>query len=1498
MWWFAERHIVLFLSTILCSSLVWGVQNFTRAQDCPSLLEGIPDQKLITGKLFVYRIPETVLKCKKNCSIEVTAASQNQTLPQWITYEEITRRLIAVPTMHDGFGLYIKITLSDQTKKCQIISDIFYLEVKPYYMSYEHRNRHKPEKTCYKGINLIQTTLIFAVNLYKLDALARYNIMKNLADFLDINETLITITASKELFSMQDKSQSFSILASGRGNTDAVLPNVTELTWRVPCGVFKEVSLYMQVLQHNVEGGRLTREVGYDVVGWYISALVNPSKQHRSRKKRAIPKNSTPTPTPQIEVVPATKIVKSSSSLYSASLKTELLKSSQKLESKDHMTDKIIPTKESSLVFVSSRESVIEVEPTKSFTAPAHSESLFEKLKTVSADKLHPTPSVIYSEYIPKRTVQPDRHTTNVKWHESSRYHTGVYEISGSGDVSRFSEFTTEEPITPPTSLGKDITKPPMTPLIAATPTLATDTDGDEDSGTDLDYYGSGSGSGSGDEEIDEDEDTTSEITLKPSESSIIGGSTPVVKTLYVDQTDTNTFYFEESEITIRNIPQSTTYEETVTPTLSTVSPVIWPSGMVPIDLLTSIELPLVTMSSSHKPSQSSRDSSSSVPVRPSPTHILSGHSYIDSQIGGHSSVSLQPSGSKSGHSEVDSRIDGRSSSVHVEPSQSRSGHSYVDIKPVHSSGQSHIIHQPSLKVNETSIGLKPSHISNHSSLYSQPFPTLDGSSSTVFKPFSSVDQSSVHLKFPVSSVIHSHISQSQSYKINKSRSQIPSSSSFHPSTGHESSERHEHSSVPLKHSVDQSYHRSDHPMSIKPSLSMTYSSLHVRPSHGRVETSSEIKPSTKSVDLLSTGVKPSHKRVDRSSEQIRPTSSSSFYPKPSRTHTFDHMYTDLRPSSHRSDYSTLMPGSSESRLPIASRDISSHRQNLTSMLHRLSSQRQDMISSSSPILLPSRSSERHQPSSSSMTHHVLKTKDVDSVLESTRLYSTPVVVFPTTAGVGKSKDYDFTAVPERPKPSSTSCVSGYGCKTRESATRTSSQFPVEHTKTVDSYTTTEKTDSNWVPTEDYFVTKQIPKWYTQEFTPEMTTARTRKTTKKKQRKPGQEYDKKPKHTNMAPDVINPIGKIYAFAGKNFEFKIPENTFNDLEDGSTKDLTLDIAFRWDSYKPPTYSQSWVQFDEAKQTFSGLPLPRDVKDSPVEITINAIDQGGKIAQDIILIYINYTDTDSLPTQEFIMRFDVNGRRFLNDRRKFKNLIKKLSGYFGDKDSNYITVLDARPGSLIVTWTNNSIPTDRCDNATIHEVKQKVVDYRGYINPKFSKYMSPKYKVTSVEFQMKGACQDVSEPSEAGGMVDVDPWAEAIIPTVIAVAIAIFIVVIILLICSRKQNKEKSKPKEQRHSFEDQDPVMFHREQAQKDKAIRSKRAVILPGDGKPKSSGRRKFSPQIGLPYQPSTFDEQEYPSDEDIYGNENATYGNTYSQPPPPYRLPPPYHVDNGSSYV
>lgn len=651
---------------------------------------------------------------------------------------------------------------------------------------------------------------------------------------------------------------------------------------------------------------------------------------------------------------------------------------------------------------------------------------------------------------------------------------------------------------------------------------------------------------------------------MKPSESSIAGESTPVMKTLYVDQTDTNTFYFEENEITIRNIPQSTTYEETVTPTLSTLSPVIWPSGMVPIDLLTSIELPLVTMSSSrtsvtHKPSQGSRNSSSSVPVRPTPTRIISGHSYIDSQIGGHSSVSLQPSGSRSGHSEVDSEIGGRSSSVHVEPSQSRSGHSYVDIKPAHSSSQSydeirpthsssqsHIVHQPSLRVNDTS------HTSNYSTLYRKPFPTIDKSSSTVFKPFSSVDQSSVHLKFPVSSVIQSHLSQSQSHTISQPRSRILSSSSFHvdsshsrsyhPSTGLKSSERHEYSSVPLKpthtqyehssimlkpshvvdqtlkhiitthdgiqvtfkpsHSVDQSYHRSDHSVSTKPSLSMTYSSLHVRPSHGRVETLSKIDLSSrKRVDQPSEEIRltsSSQRRVDHSSEEILPSRSrDSFYPKPSHTH------------------SILMPSSSESRLPIASRDISSTRkQNLTSMIHRLSSQRHDMISSSSHILLSSRSRERYHTSSSSLTHHVLKTKDVDSVFESKRLYSTPLV-FPTnpnewtTMGVRKSKDYDHTAVPEQPKYSSTSCVSGYGCKSRESVTRTS-RFPVEHTKTIDTYVTTERTDSNrWVPTEDYFVTKQIPKWYTVESTPEMTTARSRKTTKKKQRKQGQDYDNK-----------------------------------------------------------------------------------------------------------------------------------------------------------------------------------------------------------------------------------------------------------------------------------------------------------------------------------------------------------------------------------------------------
>ncbi|GAB1606313.1 hypothetical protein Ahia01_000913800 [Argonauta hians] len=1669
---------------------------------CPVILEGIPDQQVTAGQLLVYTIAHSTafrLDERSDYSIHLSAASENQQLPKWISFDESSRQLIAVPTMNDGFGLYIKVTVSEKSHRCENVTDIFYLEVKPFQLDLEPSSvKGKPgRKACFKGVYVIQTTLIFAVSLNALDAAARYSIMKDLADFLDINATSITISSNRELFSIEDKSKSYSILASGRGNTDLVLPNVTELTWRVPCSVFKEVNLFMQVLQHNVAGGRLTQEVNYDVVGWYISALVNPSRQYQSqpRKKRYAHKYATMMPTPHVKVFPATRAVESSAwpSESSSSFEHRFHHSSVPSErdwypSKadfDHRQSQTPPigrgsssdshssrgfgeefksTRDFGKHFESSRHFREEdnFEPTRAYSVPTHSKSHFEGLES-SKEQQHTgsqqtSSRMKHSHEETRRVYDPDNDrdydggrdrdrytkTPDRDSERSSMYFPEDYGVSGSGEMSSdpppphsssssspstspdFSEFTTEEPITPPEGFGGDFTNPSMIPFIVATPSLEPLFSGVYDKDEDLYYFGSGSGSGSGDEDfdgedIDEGTVSTPYPSLQPSGSDRDVGleSSSATKTLYVDQTDPNTFYFEENGITIQNVPHSSAqYHENIAPSLSTApSSARWKTGDVPFDLLTSVDVPEATRRSSwHGGSaQSSTDARHwpSMPVKPSRI----GTSYVDPRIGSYSSIPYEPDRGSigSGYSHIDPRVDSQSSSIQVRPSSPlESGHTYIQTRgpsyeesietsqssahpqsrhrhPHKESSRDHseIPHSPYSPVISSSSSSsssnqppsgpfevphsgsvdpymsKPRHsvpassVETQSEAYpskdpsasasaSQPYPSKDPSAS-MSQPLSSRDISASQpfpSRHPSVSVPLETLGRRKSeelssrYKASKSVDEsgpdpddktsfqhLPSasrsntrivqpSSTLHPSSH---SRSHHSSHHPRKHP-----HKSDHDHSSmrtkharKSSAHLPHSSGHHRHPHRRTKhLSDQVMPSPAS--------SVPHKRVERSSSDIYPSRSrsDSVFSGPSQTEMFYRTYTDIRPSSslHSEDYMTLMPSSADSH-GYSSRDTGLYtlRRSIKSSEIHLPTSTKDLLGTSlllASVLLKLSSSSSSSSSSSTSSHSIYSSPSHSSSLSSS----------------SSSSSYYYPSL----SSSLSSSSSSFGAFLGESVLAPSrSQSPYyESSRTVvggGARSTTEKSDGfPWFTDRDDSddrMTRPLPTWYTMDYTTTTTTTtattpnRSRKPPKKKHRKPGQESGgKKPKHTNRAPDVINPIGKLYAFTGRPFEFQIPENTFNDLEDGSTRDLTLDIAFKWDSHKPPTtHFQTWLQFDESQQAFTGLPLPRDMKESPVEITINAIDQGGKIAQDIVLIYVNDSYTDTVPSHDFRMKFDVNGKRFLNDRRKLRNLMRKLSAYFGDDDSSFITILGARPGSLIITWTNNSIATDHCDNKTIQAVKREVLDHRGYMNPRFSKYMSPKYKVTDVEFQLKGACQDVSEPIEPEGVIDVDPWAEAIIPTVVAVAIAIFIVVIILLICSRKQSKEKSKQiKDPRHSLEDEDLAVYHREQALKDKSVRPKRAVILPGDGKPPKSGgggRRgnsKHTPQIGHPYQTRTgYDDRCYPSedyyyddyhDDDNYDDgDNEGYGNentTHTQPPPPYRLPPPYHMDNGSSYV
>lgn len=66
---------------------------------------------------------------------------------------------------------------------------------------------------------------------------------------------------------------------------------------------------------------------------------------------------------------------------------------------------------------------------------------------------------------------------------------------------------------------------------------------------------------------------------------------------------------------------------------------------------------------------------------------------------------------------------------------------------------------------------------------------------------------------------------------------------------------------------------------------------------------------------------------------------------------------------------------------------------------------------------------------------------------------------------------------------------------------------------------------------------------------------------------------------NLKPAIAHRLKKIAITAGKVLRFKIPENTFRDIEDGTTSHLSL-------TFKTPegksVARNSWIKFDSTAQ----------------------------------------------------------------------------------------------------------------------------------------------------------------------------------------------------------------------------------------------------------------------------------------------------------------------------
>ncbi|XP_037093312.1 dystroglycan-like [Pollicipes pollicipes] len=161
--------------------------------------------------------------------------------------------------------------------------------------------------------------------------------------------------------------------------------------------------------------------------------------------------------------------------------------------------------------------------------------------------------------------------------------------------------------------------------------------------------------------------------------------------------------------------------------------------------------------------------------------------------------------------------------------------------------------------------------------------------------------------------------------------------------------------------------------------------------------------------------------------------------------------------------------------------------------------------------------------------------------------------------------------------------------------------------------------------------------------------------------------------------------RITASVGRLLKQQVPADAFFDMEDGNAREMELRLL------------TSERQLGTASS--SAWPLDKDVGRSHYHL--ECIDSGGLTVSDSIEVVVQPRDDAKQHTVEFGVTLDNDFRKFSRDPMQKKRLMEKLAELLGDGDTDAMLVHDIREGSVVFSWFNESLPTERVRRRPLDE-----------------------------------------------------------------------------------------------------------------------------------------------------------------------------------------------------
>ncbi|XP_068718062.1 mucin-5AC-like isoform X5 [Montipora capricornis] len=360
---------------------------------------------------------------------------------------------------------------------------------------------------------------------------------------------------------------------------------------------------------------------------------------------------------------------------------------------------------------------------------------------------------------------------------------------------------------------------------------------------------------------------------------------------------------------------------------------------------------------------------------------------------------------------------------------------------------------------------------------------------------------------------------------------------------------------------------------------------------------------------------------------------------------------------------------------------------------------------------------------------------------------------------------------------------------------------------------------------------------------------------------------------NSPPQLYNDMGRISVTAGKALIFAIPVDTFYDSEDqANTRGLSLSIVFASGASIP---SDFWLQFDNITQTIYGLPLSAHVPSGVTGETfiLQAQDSQGALAFDAFEVFV--VPSEKPVVQELKIRVANDFLSFSRNVSQRLLLLEKIAAYFGDLDRSVVRVLEFAPGSVIMTWTNDSLPTDNCDEKKLEYVANRIfID--GEIREEFKDALEG-FPVESGSQRRLGVCNESEVdggatiiPAQQTHDQESDLWYKHVLVGLLVVVLVVVFVVLLIWYCRRR----RPRPFNEKRTFKKRKPIILGQEIELK--PIPGK-PLVLPND-----------DPSKPPSYMSETSFDQPVSSDDDDDDDE-VDYGKR--SPLVRYEPPPPFHA-------